>query len=214
MIDYSTKNYDTSKWSEIYPNFKIIKHNIDDLENTFKDQVDFSIFKNRGQKIDVLKYLLMDKFGGIYSDREIVPTKKIKNIDNNGFLKCGPYFSNQVMMGKPNQDIWKQLIMESIKRVKQNTSSSLGNLYNRLKTTGSLMITDVINSFDELISTIPNFFKDLRSKYSWIFFLIRNWKQLITFFLILIIVIIFILFEVIYKLNRCCNGYRELLYVN
>jgi hypothetical protein len=173
-------------WKNIYPDFDFVVHKIKDLENEFKDRVDFKIFNNN-QKIEVLKYLIMDKYGGAYIDRDLIANKLIDSnlIDKIGFLKEGSLYSNRVMTSKPNQDIWEQLIDEMVNRVKQG------------KETSSKMITEVINRLDQKVVSILN-------KYEWIIFFYKNWKWIITIIIIVIIILLFVLIELIFKYRRCC----------
>jgi mannosyltransferase OCH1-like enzyme len=138
-LTYKTKNIPTSvikKWETIYPDYeiKIYDNNdcIDFLNKEFgQEYVDiFNFIKDGPIKADFWRVCILYKYGGIYSDVDVVPNINVEEIllPDVKFLTCiCAFFKNitpHFMVSMPNEEVLKLCIDKYIEfyRIKHTYS--------------------------------------------------------------------------------------------
>lgn len=131
-------------WKELYPEYKYILWNNNRVESEFNDIVHF---KYLIQKVDFIKYLIMRKYGGVYSDLDLSPKKRFDElitVESDCYVAPSQlneiFLTNCILIGKPNVKIWSRLIEQCIKR---NREFMLTKHIDVTRTTGSWMLTSM-----------------------------------------------------------------------
>ena len=91
-------------------------------------------------KVDTFRYMLMFKYGGLYTDLDIENFKSFNNIiekhqnsdiillcdnkDNGDLLAC----NNGMMISKPNINFWKDVLNESLTSENAKKGNVLANI--------------------------------------------------------------------------------------
>jgi mannosyltransferase OCH1-like enzyme len=170
-IIHQTAPTDKKKWNKLWfecqnswhknfpePEYKYMMWNDEDLDNLIKN--DFSWFyeiyksyKNNIQRIDIARYFILYKYGGIYADMDYICMKNFYNMlpSNKVSISESPYKNNEnlqnaLMASNVNNIFWIKLIDEAIIR---NSDKERDN--DVLGTTGPVLISDVYNNNKNLV---------------------------------------------------------------
>lgn len=113
------------------------------------------------QRIDMIRYCFLYRYGGIYCDLDVVPVKKVDEYIkdfSNVYLVTSPtargIYANSFMVSNKNVNIWMMLL----KRIKnyrpwfENLSKHVAVMY----TTGPIALTEIIESCTDSISRLPS----------------------------------------------------------
>lgn len=152
-------------WKEHHPNWKYELWNHEKMNsfilefypqywNTYRN------FKYNIQRWDAIRYLILDKIGGIYTDFDTECVKPINDFLENkeccfsiepqehaNILGLPMLINNAIMMSIPGHDFMKRVIIEVFERT-SNTPYSHRNL-EILDTTGPLMLTRTYEQYDK-----------------------------------------------------------------
>lgn len=196
-------------WKKIYPDYEYILWNNDRAMKEF----DLGNFKYLIQKVDYLKYLIMDKYGGIYSDLDLYPLKRFDKLITRSCDCCivksqfnPSYYTNCFLMGKPNTKIWKDILSACRKR--RDDGYKFTKHIDVTRTTGSWLLTSVTKNRD--VYVLPDEFNPnvLDGKYeseyfralegqSWVAFdtkaMVWIYKNRILLLIIVLVILIIIL---------------------
>lgn len=174
---------DKSKWHPIWtechyswkkhfpsPEYQHILWNDDmDIDNLVRDSFPqlydmFKSYPKNIQRIDLARYLILYKFGGIYADMDFICLKNFfKDIDNTNvhivehpteYLKfC--YLQNSLMASPKSSKFLEKCILEaSLRGYHWDKSSSFTE--NISYTTGPALISDIFKESPDLASGLPN----------------------------------------------------------
>lgn len=156
-----------NEWKRIYPDYEYIlwdNARVNDLLSKNDEwRINFHSFKYLIQRVDYLKYLIMYKYGGIYSDLDLLPKKRFEEHIKSNTDCCvvrsqfkPSYYTNCLLVGMPRTQIWLDLINESVKR--KNGNMRFTKHVDVTRTTGSWMLTDVINNSNSSVTILPTSF--------------------------------------------------------
>ena len=146
MLQFPEPEYEYKLWNDE-----------EELENLIKNDFPFflEIFKNypkKIQRIDMARYFILFKYGGIYADMDFYFYKNIYNTLDMTKLNvtCSPwgdleFLQNSLMASPKNCSIILKIIDEALHRSKYyNCNVSQDKMQNYIsKTTGPKLITDV-----------------------------------------------------------------------
>ena len=141
------------RWMEKYPDFEFKFYTDEDLENIVKERYPqylglYKSFTSPIERVDFARYVILEKYGGIYADLDMIPINKIsddvfdteniifssepiehaKKIYSRRVVLC-----NAFMMSPPQHEFWPKLI----KYIVDNYEHNLSPVY----TTGPMIIT-------------------------------------------------------------------------
>ena len=139
-------------WSD-EDNLLFIEENFPDFLQTYKN------FKYPIQRADAVRYCILYKFGGIYSDLDMVPKENVFNHFNNGsvFLiksaNAENHYTNCFMASLPKQKFWLECIEEMKKPLPKYI---VGKHFTILSSTGPLMLDRVAKKTLQQITIIPS----------------------------------------------------------
>jgi len=176
-------------WIKMHPNYKFMvwdKQNIENLIHEMKLGHIYNKYDTMIQKIDIAKYVILLKYGGIYidmdvkclegksldevlnDDSEIIMSQLLTNASSKiiyllaGHSMYDDVVNNAIIMTVPNHPILRQVL----ENIDENDSSILKNTYYSLYvfySTGPLCFTKSINQY--LRSTTDTKVKILDSSY-------------------------------------------------
>jgi len=112
----------------------------------------FINYDKKIKKIDMVRYFILYKYGGIYADMDYIVYKDFYNLiphDKISIVKSPyewEYLQNCLMISPPNRDFWLKVIKESLSRTKDN---------NILKSTGPILISDVYEKNKNDVNVLP-----------------------------------------------------------
>lgn len=130
--------------------------------------------KAKGMSRELNKFRVLKDYGGIYTDSDIIPTHRFDTSVTPALLDG---VSTRLMIGEKGQKLWDQLL--------HNPN-----------------VEKVVNDLKQVVGNVKSSYVEFTNKISWLYYLYRNWKYILGFVIILIVVIVFIMFEVIYGLNK------------
>ena len=117
-------------WKKLYPDFEYKLWTDKDIANLF-EQEEFSKYKEtyntlnaKIKKVDFARYIILNKYGGIYSDLDFIPTKRLPDdyfkYDFIGYraprnhLKIGQQHQLTINRGSPNAYVLGQAFFCSV----------------------------------------------------------------------------------------------------
>lgn len=154
--DYFFKNL--SAWKTLMPGWEFKLWLNSDLRDDKIDLNYLNLINNAkigAQKADLLRYYVVNKFGGYYVDSDITPIRSLDYLELNGqeFIICHdleitwPYIINSFFASIPNSKILKFIIEKmknidlSIKEIHLTTGpSALGSAYFEFKDTFNFLV--------------------------------------------------------------------------
>lgn len=82
-----------NRWKELMPGWSILSWTNEKLTNLEIDQGYLSLIqkcRNGAQQADLLKYYLVNKYGGVYVDADVVPKRSLEELDlsDNDIVLC------------------------------------------------------------------------------------------------------------------------------
>lgn len=149
-----------NRWKQLHPNYKYILWTDKTMEKFMKKNYSWFLntynnYKYNIQKCDAWRYFVLYHYGGIYSDLDIIPKKKITEIDTSfhNYDAIIPITSNQnifsslsltnsFMCSKKNSDLFETLIF-SLKKYKNKCKNFLPHAH-IMCTAGPFFLSDVI----------------------------------------------------------------------
>jgi len=155
------------KWKELYPDYTYKLWTDEDNLNFIKEEhpkyLDMYLnYKYNIQRADIIRYFILQKYGGIYSDLDIVPIKRIPDSILNADVlvmrgnTVNERFTNAFMIStKKNVPFWKYVINESEKKSKYVPWYRFGKHYNVVSTTGPVMFSNAVLNYEGSISLLP-----------------------------------------------------------
>ena len=149
------KRMDT--WKRLHPEYKYILWNKKTCRDFIKEKFDwflpiYDAYKYHVQRADSIRYFILYKYGGIYSDIDLEPIKCItpllEKYKNKGcILYRSPnsdMLTNDFMISKPKNIFWKKMIYELINK---HSFSSISKHLTIMYSTGPLLLDDVYEVF-------------------------------------------------------------------
>lgn len=168
------KSYQDS-WIKHHPNWKYILWNKDSGDTFMKQNYNeyYNLYENVKypiMKIDILRYCLLEHYGGLYADIDYKCLHSFGNYLNDDthqiFVNESPHgmiskyifgtsVSNSLLISKiPNHIFLKRVIKEMFKRLESYLD--FYHIYYVCKTTGPLLINDILYRFsDNTIQILP-----------------------------------------------------------
>lgn len=170
-IIHQTAPYDKTKWKKEWyscqetwikyfpqPEYKYIMWNDEDLENLILNDFSwyyniYKSYKQNIQRIDIVRYFILYKYGGIYADMDymcmknfydLLPSDKI-SISESPY-KNNEHLQNALMISNKNNIFWLLVINEAI--VRKNSRSILFS-------TGPQLISDIYSLNEEMVNVLP-----------------------------------------------------------
>lgn len=156
-------------WSRLHPGWKIVIWNetlarelIEKYEPDFLETYDK--FPYLIQRCDAIRPAFLKRYGGIYSDLDMVPNENIEKYfePEQGGVICDLYFvthsnlsflyNNCIMASAKGHPIWDKAFIEMKKPAPM---WAIGKHYTVMATTGPVMITNLIHNYDGLIVRLP-----------------------------------------------------------
>lgn len=156
MPEHWQKNHQL--WKDTHPDYEIMLWNMQDCIDLIKESEypefleDFNTYKYGVQKADAARYFILQKYGGVYSDLDVIPNQKItpllemyeKSDKDLQVLLCesnsGHHESNWFMVSKKDAIYWKFVIPELKKQ--KNVRKLMKHFY-ILYSTGPRMLTNL-----------------------------------------------------------------------
>ena len=149
-------------WKKFFPDFEYKMWNDEDIdrlvEDTFPDfyHKTYKKYDKKIKKIDSARYCMLYAYGGMYVDMDykcfknfwdLIPHNKI-SISESPFF--GEYIQNSLMISKPKQKFWKDVIEECNKRGDLGVLNGTGphlltTMYNRNKKSIIPLPVDIYN---------------------------------------------------------------------
>jgi mannosyltransferase OCH1-like enzyme len=116
---------------------------------TYKNIYDY--FDMMIQKIDIAKYVILYHHGGVYIDMDMVWIKDFTDLLQNRTLIVSklmtvPFYSNGILLSKPQHDFWNYYIDE-IDKNKEKKWYYNNHLYVQ-NSTGPILFTKVVNNYN------------------------------------------------------------------
>jgi mannosyltransferase OCH1-like enzyme len=158
-------------------NFKFwTDENLDFIDNNFRNKI--ACIKNLGVQSDIVRYLILEKFGGIYLDCDFLPIKKIDNLLRGTKFIAGicnpddenkPVIANGLIAATSNHEI-----LQSINSIIKNNIDSFSTINNQLDiftNTGPTFFTN------EILKYIYNYPTDKIVIYPSTFFYPINYRK-------------------------------------
>lgn len=152
-------------WKEHHPTWEYILWD-NQMMNTFIQEYyseyweRYNNFKYNIQRWDVIRYLILNKKGGVYVDFDYESLSPIDPILHNQtccfssepkahavLFKDKKYFNNALMASIPNHDFMR-MVIRSIFDMKNMNIKYLNKMDEVLRTTGPLLLTKLYNEFD------------------------------------------------------------------
>jgi len=174
-IIHQTAPTDKNKWPKIWeecqkswkyyfpePEYEYKMWNDEDIDNFIKTDFNYfyEIYKNYDQnikRIDMVRYFILYKYGGIYVDMDYKCFKNFYNIipSNKVSISESPYKENEflqnaLMISPINHNFWLKVIDKAIERKDANN-----NFNNVLYQTGPVLISDVYYENIEMVEVLP-----------------------------------------------------------
>jgi mannosyltransferase OCH1-like enzyme len=156
------------QWKKLHPTWEYRFWTDKDLENFIKDKhpefLDiWKTYPYQIQKVDAVRYFILNDFGGIYSDLDIVPRlpldEYVENMTteamfvpsaNFQYMQC---FTNAFMISHKGALIWQRVLDEL--SVKNKKWWYLGKHLLVMNTTGPYMLTRAIHKHDQILGYLP-----------------------------------------------------------
>ena len=144
-------------WKKYNPEWEYKLWTDKDVDLVISDRKVYDSIKNNGQKADLLRYHILDQFGGVYADTDFECFKSFNSLTYLDFLIGVAYpskveFYNSLIGCTANHPIIRNVI-DSIKEVKTNHSRDIFN------TTGGYLLTrkffEVVTEYQKGILTMP-----------------------------------------------------------
>jgi len=120
----------------------------------------YDSFKHEIQRIDAVRYIFLQAYGGLYVDLDTIPLECIEShidIDANVYLvndtKPQNTYSNCLMLSKPGITFWDDVRETIIRKNKRKYSNKFHTV---LEITGPRMLTEAIANYRGTICRLPN----------------------------------------------------------
>ena len=156
------------KWKELYPDYTYMlwtdEDNLNLIKNEHPEYLDmFLNYEYNIQRADVIRYFILQKYGGIYSDLDIVPLKKIPDdmftpgvmlmrVNNTSYSSV----TNALMISNGAKDPFWQSVIDEVKKRSENLPWYIFGKHNKvIYSTGPFMISDVANNYEGPITLLP-----------------------------------------------------------
>jgi len=156
------------KWKDLYPDYEYKlwtdEDNLNFIKNDYPEYLDmFLNYKYNIQRADVIRYFILQKYGGIYSDLDIVPIKKIPdNMFTSGVMlmrvnniSSNPITNALMVSNGKNNPFWKSMIDEAKKRSENLPWYIFGKHNKVIYSTGPHLISSVAENYKEPITLLP-----------------------------------------------------------
>lgn len=174
-IIHQTAPLDKNKWHPVWhecqeswlTHFKSLEYEYimwtdEDLDNLIKTDFYsfYDIYKNYSKninRIDIARYFILYKYGGIYADMDykcftnfynIIPSDKI-SISESPYVH-NEYLQNALMISPKNHPFWIQVIEEAILRANDKSKNNYV-----LYQTGPVLISDIYYRNKDMINVLP-----------------------------------------------------------
>ena len=174
-IIHQTAPSDKNKWHPIWhtcqeswlthfksPEYEYRMWSDEDLDNLIKTDFNYfyDIYKSYSKninRIDIARYFILYKYGGIYADMDykcfnnfynIIPSDKI-SISESPY-KYNEHLQNALMISPKNHPFWIKVINEAIPRSKDETKNE-----DILYQTGPVLISDVYFKNKDMVNVLP-----------------------------------------------------------
>ena len=137
-----------NSWKKINPDWKYILWNEDDILSilTAEQKYIYLNSQNYGVKSDYGRYVILEKFGGVYCDTDFECVKPLDEISNSTTFFAGNIFSyrpqvNNAILGVVPHHPLFQLILQTI-----NNPITSNNAMSILESSGPIFLTTLINN--------------------------------------------------------------------
>lgn len=141
------------EWQRLHPNSQYKFWSDADIDNFVKTEFPdfyphFSKFEYNIQKVDAVRYMILYKYGGIYSDLDLIPNEDVFQKLGNGDLfltysaNVNDVVTNMLMASKENHPFWLEVIEEM---KKGERFYHIGKHFKVMHTTGPCMLTRVVS---------------------------------------------------------------------
>lgn len=147
------------EWVYVLWTDKDIKDYIKEYHREFIDMLGSRITQS-SQLAEILSYLVMYDFGGIYSDLKFNPRKNISSFFEGGaspYVLYDPYtnsFTNSIMASAPGdpfwKDIWKRMLSPEV------PSWAMGGYLEKKYTTGIAMFNKTVQAHERSMGLLPS----------------------------------------------------------
>lgn len=154
-----------SRWKKLHPTWEYRLWTDKDIENYIKDKhpeflVIWNSYPYQIQKVDAVRYFILNDFGGVYSDLDIVPRVPIDEYVENMTVEAmfvpsanTPCFTNAFMISQKGATIWQRVFDELFKTYKK--WYYVGKHLLVMNTTGPYMLTRAIYAHDKILGLLP-----------------------------------------------------------
>jgi len=170
-IIHQTAPSDKNKWDPLWfecqktwkkhfpsPEYEYILWTDEDLENLIKTDFPsylqiYKGYKKNIQRIDMARYFILYKYGGIYADMDYMTYQNFSHLLPNKIsivespYKNNEHIQNSLMISPKHQDFWLNVIEKSKTRLNEE---------NVLKSTGPALISDVYFENTNLVNVLPH----------------------------------------------------------
>jgi len=163
------------KWKDLYSDYEYIlwgnDNSLDLIKKEYPQYLDmYNNFEYPIQRADFIRYCILQTYGGIYADLDIVPEKKFTDETFTGtnsdvYLMKGNNFlnytyviiiTNSLMISKKNSIFWDYVRKEIEKRYKNPSWKWIGKHTKVLQITGPIMLTYVLDIYPNCITLLPS----------------------------------------------------------
>jgi mannosyltransferase OCH1-like enzyme len=150
------------EWQRLHPDWLYILWTDEDIRNHIKDHhPDFlelhDNYEYNIQRADMIRYFILYDFGGVYSDLDFYPSENIEkyllhNSDYFVYSSNNDTFTNSFMISRKKSPIFIEIINELKKPLPW---WAIGKHLKVIKSTGPLMINNVLKNTTHLFTVLP-----------------------------------------------------------
>jgi mannosyltransferase OCH1-like enzyme len=153
------------EWKRLHPNSQYKFWSDLDIENFVKTEFPdfystFSKFEYHIQKVDAVRYMILYKYGGIYSDLDLIPNTNVFEKLGNGDLflthsaNITDMFTNMFMASQKHHPFWLEVIEEMKNKEK---FYHIGKHLKVMNTTGPSMLSRTASKTKQNITVVSRF---------------------------------------------------------
>lgn len=143
-------DFEYKMWTD-EDNLKLIETDYPWFLETYKK------YPKKINRIDIIRYFILHKYGGIYADMDYMCFKNFYNklpkdkisISESPF-RNHEYLQNALMCSPANQDFWLKVISKSKERIDKND-----NIHHVLYISGPQLISEAYNENKNIINVLP-----------------------------------------------------------